>query len=191
MSSNESIAAAPVAASEGTDIPSTQPNRFDALDAFIKKKTTSNGVRSALARLDPDAPMPHQLAALSRALLAAGFEPERWQHATWKRWALIVHGIALAGHDSRRRLGEQLAEAGVSESRVTRLLIARGDAFTQTVPRLLRLLGSRNVKPNWDEFGGLILKESASDSASQQSAESMRLRIAGAYFSAMSRKAAA
>lgn len=100
---------------------------------------------------------------------------------------MIAHGIALAGHDAAGRLGAQLARAKVSEPRVTRLLTARGSAFAQLLPRLLRLLASQGVRPNWRELGPLILKESSNDSTDQAEAEDIRLRIAGAYFSELSK----
>ena len=68
---------------------------------------------------------------------------------------------------------------------MTRLLTARGDAFTQLLPRLLRLLASQGVRPNWDELGPLIHKESKPDSDAQQEAETIRLGIAKAYFLAI------
>ena len=83
--------------------------------------------------------------------------------------------------------GEQLARAGVSESRLTRLLTARGDAFVQGLPPLLRLLGSKAIAPNWYELGRLILKEASPDPEDREDAEALRLRIAGAYFSAVAR----
>ena len=96
-----------------------------------------NGERAALARLDPDAELrPHQIAALSRALAYAGFSPETWQPETWQRWGTIAHGMALAGHDASQRLGKQLSDADVSESRVTKLLTARSDAFRQLLPEI-------------------------------------------------------
>ncbi|HRD99203.1 MAG TPA: type I-E CRISPR-associated protein Cse2/CasB, partial [Rubrivivax sp.] len=125
------------------------------------------------------------IAALSRALLAAGLEPETWHTDTWPRWALIAHGIALAGHDGAGRLGRQLEQAGVAESRVTKLLTARGDAFRQLLPSLLRLLASKGVRPNWFELGELILKESGPAAGAAERAEALRLRIAGPYFSAL------
>ena len=70
--------------------------------------------------------------------------------------------MALAGHDGTGRLGRQLAHAGVAESRVTQLLTSRGDAFRQLLPRVLRLLASKGVEPNWCELGELVLKESSS-----------------------------
>ncbi|MBK1709763.1 type I-E CRISPR-associated protein Cse2/CasB [Marichromatium gracile] len=141
------------------------------------------GERAALARLDPDGEIrPHQIAALSRALILAGIEPDSWSLEAWRRWALIAHGMALAGHASGR-LGVQLHAADVSESRVTKLLTARGDAFRQLLPRLLRLLASNEVAPNWYELGGLILAEGRDE----EKAETIRMRIAGRYFSALAK----
>ncbi len=42
---------------------------------------------------------------------------------------------------------------------MTKLLTSRGDAFRQLLPRLLRLLASKEVAPNWHELGGLILSK--------------------------------
>jgi CRISPR system Cascade subunit CasB len=147
-----------------------------------------NGERAALQRLDPDGELrPHQIAALSRALIYANLEPdtENWQAETWHRWALIAHGMALAGHNASVSLGLQLSQAAVAESRVTKLLTARGDAFRQLLPRVLRLLASKGVAPNWHELGGLILNQERNE----EKAESIRLKIAGRYFSAEAKKA--
>lgn len=158
---------------------------FGALAAHIQR--ASIGDRAALARLKPEALQPHQLAALARALTAAGLAPEQWHADIWPRWALIAHGMALAGHDGKQKLGRQLAHAGVSESRVTKLLTSRGDAFTQLLPRVLRLMASKGVAPNWRELGELVLKESSSLRSSQADAEEIRLQIAGPYFSTLAR----
>lgn len=158
---------------------------FGALAFYIQRAST--GERAALARLQPDALQPHQLAALARALLAAGLAPEQWHADTWPRWALIAHGMALAGHDGKQKLGKQLANAGVSESRVTKLLTSRGEAFIQLVPRVLRLMASKGIAPNWRELGELVLKESSALPTSQAQAEAIRLQIAGPYFSALAR----
>lgn len=158
----------------------TQAARFKG-DAY----GLDNGERAALARLDPDADLrPHQIAALSRALVYADLTPENWLPETWKRWTLIAHGMALAGHDHSRRLGQQLSEAGVSESRVTKLLTARDDAFRQLIPRVLRLLASKGQAPNWFELGSLILNQGGNETA----AETVRLKIAGNFFSAEAKK---
>jgi len=144
------------------------------------------GIRAALARLDPGAMRPHQIAALSRALIEAGLSPDTWHPSTWKRWALVSHGMALAGHDGKGRLGSQFAKAGVAEARVTKLLVSREEAFLQIVPRLLRLLASKQVMPNWYTLSELIQKNDAQGQA-QEEAEALRLHIAGDYFSALVR----
>lgn len=162
-------------------------NPFSALASYVERADT--GERAALARLNPNAPLrPHEIAALARALLSAGLQPETWRAATWQRWTLVAHGIALAGHDGQGRLGEQLARAGVAESRVNKLLTAREDAFTQLLPRMLRLLASKGVRPNWHELGALVLKEGSAEREAQAQAEDIRLRLAGHYFSALGRK---
>jgi CRISPR system Cascade subunit CasB len=155
-----------------------RPERFRGDSAALVA-----GERAALARLDPDAPRPHQIGALARALVLADIVPDEWRPETWQRWALIAHGMALAGHDASARLGEQFSRAQVSESRVTRLLTARGDAFRQQIPRLMRLMASRSVAPNWAELGGLIL---ATDQ-DEERAETQRLRIAGQYYACVAR----
>jgi CRISPR system Cascade subunit CasB len=156
------------------------PGPYGTLAAHVR--SASAGDKAALARLDPDALRPHEIAALARALLAAGLQPETWRAETWPRWALIAHGMALAGHDGASRLGRQLARAGIAESRVTRLLTARGDAFKQLLPRLLRMLASKGVQPNWFELGELVLKEDSLEAADATKAEQLRIRIAGSYF---------
>jgi CRISPR system Cascade subunit CasB len=177
-----------ITSSEGPGAGAAKPSSpFFALAAYIAR--AGLGERAALARLNPRDPMPHQLAALSRAAIVAGLEPEFWGPVIWQRWALIAHGMALAGHDGGGSLGEQLARAGVAESRVTKLLTARGDAFTQGLPRILRLMASKGVAPNWGELGRLVLKESSEETHIQQEAEALRLRIAGRYFSAQARSA--
>lgn len=166
---------------------SPRANPYGALASHVQR--AGPGDRAALARLDPDALRPHEIAALSRALLAAGLQPETWRPETWPRWALVAHGMALAGHDGAGRLGRQLADAGVAESRVTRLLTARGETFRQLVPRVLRLLASKGVAPNWFELGELVLKEDSRDPDDTARAEQLRMRIAGPYFSALAAKA--
>jgi CRISPR system Cascade subunit CasB len=144
-----------------------------------------NGEHAALARLDPDAELrPHQIAALSRALVYADLSPETWQPDTWQRWGLVAHGMALAGHDGSQKLGQQLSDAQISEPRVTKLLTARDDAFRQLLPRLLRLLASKGKAPNWFDLGGLVLNQGHNEAA----AEAIRLRIAGSFFSAEAKK---
>jgi CRISPR system Cascade subunit CasB len=154
------------------------------LAGFIDR--SDPGTRAALARLNPDELHPHQIAALTRALIYAGLSPDSWKPATWKRWALISHGMALTGHGNGS-LGKQLADASVSEPRITKLLVSHGDAFLQMIPRLLRLLASKQTHPNWYTLSELIRKNDAQEAAEQEEVEELRLRIAGDYFSATTR----
>lgn len=183
------IAAPPLPDSKVAAAAPPRGGPFGALARHIQH--AGLGERAALARLQPNALQPHELAALSRALLAAGLQPESWHPDTWPRWAMIAQGMALAGHNSQGRLGRQMADAGVSESRVSKLLTARGDAFRQLLPRLLRLMASKGVAPNWFELGELVLKEASADRADQTRVEALRLRIAGPYFSALAQAAKA
>lgn len=170
------------------DLPTASPRHaIGQIASFIARADL--GTRAALARLDHEAMRPHQMAALSRALIGAGLAPDTWHPITWKRWALVAHGMALAGHDAGKRLGAQLAEAGVAEPRVTKLLVSRGEAFLQIVPRLLRLLASKQVKPNWYDLSKLIHFNDAEQFQEQEQVEALRLRIAGDYFSAINQRA--
>lgn len=154
------------------------------LAGFIER--ADPGTKAALARLDPDHLKPHQMAALTRALMLAGLVPENWHLNTWKRWALVAHGMALAGH-GKGRLGAQLASAGVAESRVTKLLVSRDEAFLQIVPRLLRLLASKQTPPNWHELSELIFWDDTTDPDKHAKAEDRRRRVAGDYIAALHR----
>lgn len=167
--------------------------RVKAIARFLDD--AKNGIKAsksdwvALNRFNPNSEgvSDAQWGAVSRAADRAKLEWERWgdNPDPWLRWALIAHGISLTGHDGgeHSHFGRQLFKAGVSEARVTRLLDARGNAFTQTLPRLLRLLASKGVAVNWVELGTLVLNEGASDQKSQRIAESVRYRIAGYFFS--------
>jgi CRISPR system Cascade subunit CasB len=55
------------------------------------------------------------------------------------------------------------------------------------LPRLLRLLASKQVKPNWYELSKLIQNNDAKEPALKEEAEDLRLRIAGDYFGAIAR----
>jgi len=167
--------------------PTPNPIRRDPFGALARCiESASPGERAALARLDPETPLrPHQLAALARVLTAADFDPGSWDPRAWKRWTLVAHGMALADHDSSNRFGDQLHLAGVAESRVARLLVSRGTAFVQQLPRLLRLMAGKAVAPNWRELGALVLKDGSREGAAE--AEDIRMRIAAAYYSAEAR----
>jgi CRISPR system Cascade subunit CasB len=147
------------------------------------------GEKAALRRMKPEAMRPHQIAALSRAMVQAELDAANWEPETWRRWALIAHGMALSEHNGKGALGGQLFRAlgnkDAAQGRVTKLLTARGDAFRQLIPPLLRLLASKDVALNWNELGALILNEGKNE----KEAEKIRLRIARYYFSEQEKQA--
>jgi CRISPR system Cascade subunit CasB len=148
----------------------------------------------ALKRLDPDAEAltVQQIAALTRALHRAKVDCDQLSVERWKRWAVIVNGIALTGHHipeegadkASSQFGNQLRRAGVSDARVTRLFNARGDAFFPHLQRVLRLMESRKVKPNWADLGTFVLNESAEHPKGKRWAEALRIRFVHDHASA-------
>ncbi|GGD84352.1 type I-E CRISPR-associated protein Cse2/CasB [Caballeronia grimmiae] len=168
--------------------------RMQAIAAFLKD--AREGVKAskqdyvALKRLNPDAQTltAAQVAAIMQVAARAKLNCANWTYDEWRRWAFIAYGIALAGHDrgngARSSLGRQLFSAGVKEARLNRLLDARGAAFFQILRRVLRLMNSQNVAPNWAQLGRLVLNEGARDARRQRIAEKMRLDIAYGFFSA-------
>lgn len=139
------------------------------------------GERSALQRLNPEAPLQRHFGPLVHALMLAEVSMDRFGNDRWTRWALIAQGMAFGGHDGRTRLGSQLAAARVTELRITRFLNARNSAFRQQVSLLMRLMASREVSPNWVELGVLVL------TTDEGKAEEQRLRIAQDYYKAIYR----
>ncbi|SAL78700.1 CRISPR-associated protein Cse2 (CRISPR_cse2) [Caballeronia peredens] len=173
-------------------------NQAQALARFIEAAKQGEGALKAdhvaLRRLNPDAESltVQQIAALTRALQRAKVDCEQLSVEGWKRWAVIVNGIALTGHHiakqgedrSSARFGVQLKRAGVSDARVTRLFNARGEAFFPLLQRVLRLMQSRKVEPNWAELGTFVLNESAEHAWGKRWAEASRVRFVQDYTNA-------
>jgi hypothetical protein len=72
---------------------------------------------------------------------------------TLRRWALVLHGMALMTPDHHRgseRVGRALFGPGqtalYAEARLARLLGARGEQFRALVPRLCRHLKSKDQR---------------------------------------------
>ena len=115
------------------------------------------------------------------------------------KWALILHGIALmtpaqsgdgarSAHDGSTQVGtalfagngEQGSPAFYSESRLSRLLNARGPMLRSLLLRMFRMLGARGVTFNWREMARFILSDGYDEHAAQES----RRGIARWYYSA-------
>ncbi len=126
------------------------------LSGFIASGGLSNGDRAALKRMHFDQPPP-----LAFYKMAVHYLPPGWESSTGlKDWVTIVSGMALMSpsiHRPDRSLGRVLAEVNYSESRLERLLAARGDVRRTLVLRTVRLMAAKLVSCNWSDVAGLIL----------------------------------
>ena len=120
-----------------------------------------------------------------------------------KKWALILHGIALmtpksgddesrgSAHDGQMPVGRALYLGGeptrdqgfYSEARLKRLLSSRGDMTRTLLARVFRMLAAANVTFSWREMANFI----HSDGFDEKAAEQRRRRIAREYFQAQYR----
>ena len=155
------------------------------------------GDLAELRRMDPDRiDSPVLMGLLAEEELFGPPDVER-------KWALILHGIALmtpkGGDDGDARTahegqmpvgralylgGETTREQGFySETRLKRLLSSRDDMTRTLLVRAFRMLAAANVTFNWREMANFIL----SDGFNEEAAERHRRRIAREYFQAQRR----
>lgn len=155
------------------------------------------GDLAELRRMNPDSTdSPVLMGLLAKKELFGPPELER-------KWALILHGIALmtpkGGDDSDARTahdgqvpvgralylgGEATREQGFySEARLKRLLSSRGDMTRTLLARAFRMLAAANVTFSWREMANFI----HSDGFDEKKAEDHRRRIAREYFQAQYR----
>ena len=107
-----------------------------------------------------------------------------------RKWALIIHGIALmtktngdsvavrAAHDNAVPVGRVLFEGGYSPSRFSRLMTARGGIFSALLSRMFRMMASGGHTFNWYQMAQLILAEDYDEAQ----ADRMRRIIARDYY---------
>lgn len=158
--------------------------------------TFSRGDLAGLRRMNPDEP--GTTAAYWRLMaekdLLRGSEVEA-------KWALILHGIALmtptAGDEGSNRtahegfmpVGRALflgGDAGrrergyYSESRLNRLLTARGPMLRALLARMFRMMAAADQPFNWREMARFILNEDRNE----ERFEMARRRIASEYYQA-------
>lgn len=183
----------PDAAAAGAPaLPGRPPSYGDTaarLAAALAREDFPRGDLAALRRMDPDAPD----AAVFWRLLAQHQLPDN--PAVESKWALILHGVALMTDTSQNRsahsattpvgralfLGdEEHREKGFfSETRLNRLLTARGPMLRTLLTRMFRMIGT--TRPfDWREMARLILY----DGYRHDRAENARRGIARAYYAA-------
>lgn len=188
-----------IADTTGTAGPPTQESRptswGETAVAFAGELARSDFRRGDLAelrRMDPDAPD----AAVVWRLLAG--HDLLGSPQIENKWALILHGIALmtptssgdgsgsTAHDGRVPVGRALFSGGesqrdrayYSETRLNRLLTARGPMLRTLLARLFRMLAAAGQPFNWREMASFILSEGYNEEA----AEEARRRIAREYY---------
>ncbi len=155
------------------------------------------GDLAALRRMDPDAPN----AAAFWRLMAT--QELLGSPSVESKWALVLHGIALmtrsagddaksrSAHDKNTPVGKALfygndpsRSAGFySESRLNRLLTARGPMLRTLLARLFRMLASAGQPFNWYQMTQLILN----DDFDEDRADAARRNIARDYYWAENR----
>ncbi len=152
------------------------------------------GDLAELRRMDPEDP---EAAVFWRLMASQGLLGNLTLE---RKWALILHGIALmtprnsgdgntrTAHDGYMPVGRALFLGGeshrerafYSESRLNRLMTAQGDMLRTLLARMFRMLASADVSFNWREMSQFILSEGYDDEAAQQA----RHRIAREYYRA-------
>ena len=156
------------------------------------------GDLAELRRMNPDAP---NAAAFWRLMASRNLLGNPTLEA---KWALILHGIALmtstsggenrTAHNGIIPVGRALFLGGeterresgyYSESRLNRLLTARGPILRTLLARMFRMLAAANQPCNWSEVARFILN----DSYNEERAEDIRRGIARAYYQAERRSA--
>ncbi|MDE0207040.1 MAG: type I-E CRISPR-associated protein Cse2/CasB [Candidatus Tectomicrobia bacterium] len=168
----------------------------------IAGENFQRGDLAQLRRMQPDAPDAaaywHLMA--DRSLLG---------NAAWEaKWALILHGIALmtrtsgnegagrTAHDGHMAVGRALFLGGdssrrgsgyYSESRLNRLLTARGPILRTLLARMFRMMAAANQPFNWGEMARFVLYEGYDEERLEQA----RRHLARAYYQAARRSAQA
>ena len=157
------------------------------------------GGLAGLRRMDPDDP---DTASFWR--LMAG-EELLGSPDIERKWGLILHGMALmtrtaggngvasrSAHNGSMSVGRALflggdsnrgASAYYSESRLNRLLTARGDMLRVLLARMFRMMAAADVSFDWGEMAAYILNEGYNE----ERAEDGRRRIARDYYRAARR----
>lgn len=115
------------------------------------------GERAALRRMTPGQSLP-----LAFYRFALQHLPPSWEASADSRrdWATLVAGIALmspGAHRPERPLGKALAGEKYAESRLERLLSARGDVRRILLLRAVRFLAAKHAPFNWLDAARLLL----------------------------------
>ena len=172
--------------------------------SFARQMTLPNFSRGDLAglrRMDPD--KPGTTAAYWRLMAEKNL---LGSPVVELKWALILHGIALmtprasdegdgsTAHEGFMPVGRALFLGGdasrrergyYSESRLNRLLTARGPMLRALLARMFRMMAAADQPFNWREMARFILNENYDEDRFEDG----RRRIASEYYQAERRSA--
>jgi CRISPR system Cascade subunit CasB len=153
-------------------------NPVDAASAAIERM--GPGDRASLRRLRPEQLHEPAFWKLTTTTLNAHLPTTpAARDAAEQRWAMILPVLADAIHVPGRRLGTALAEAGVSEGRLIRLLRAQGEALEGVVRAVAHQLASAGAPFDHADLAWLVLTEGRDD------AEKARHQVARDYYYAV------
>ena len=172
--------------SEG--VRSSLPKLVGALAAELADRSTTGDV-AELRRLRTEAPGGSAFWRLVVGRLEpAGVLPDAdvpWRLDAEKRWAAILNGMArtVGLHRPGLAVGRALAEAEVSEARVTRLLLAHEATLWDALRVTVHHLGTKAIPFDWAELASLLLSDGRSDE------DVVRRRVARSYYRAVAARA--
>ncbi len=141
----------------------------------------SPGDLADLRRLRPEDPSSPAFWKLCVAHLSTVLPPDgEHREEAERRWAAVLGVLAhLRGlHRPDRPLGRALAEAGLSELRLLRLLRARGQALYDVVRGVVHYLAQKAEPADLGQLADLVLDQDG------DRAESIRRRIARDFYAA-------
>ena len=153
-------------------------------DQFSSRLT--RGDLANLRRMDLDDPDPVVIRLMAGEETLEG---EIANDAVFRKWTLILHGLALmtpkssgngsiSAHDGSTPVGRGLHQAGYSESRFNRLLTARERMLHTLLARMFRMMASAEQRFNWSEMARFIRNSDYIKDRTEQ----CRRRIASYYY---------
>jgi CRISPR system Cascade subunit CasB len=151
----------------------TLSHRLGKIAGIVSSERLPTGERAALRRMIPGQPLP-----LCFYRFAFSYLPAGWEYML-EDWTTIIAGIALMSpnaYNPQIGLGQALAEAKYSESRLERLLAADNDVRRTLFLRAVRFLAAKSYSFNWAQGARFLLTKS------KDKRETMNLRIARDFY---------